>query len=261
MTIKTSTLRPGLLISLRSSVTGNVSYERRELVHKKGKDGSDIASWTTIRVIADRVEYEAAHKTRSKARSTITSVCTNSAFGLMCPESDEGDLEAAISEARKIAEKFNETAKLSRVGVYVITGRIAADDVEAVRAINSEVRELLDDMKEGLKNLDVKRVRDAAAKAKAIGNMLSPDAALRIQSAVEAARKSATKMAKAGDQLSMEIDNRTIRTIAESRTAFLDIDVEKKEIAKPKASGRAVDLSPTKDQKQQKASGRKVEVD
>ena len=76
-----------------------------------------------------------------------------------------------------MVDDFNRTATLSRVSVYAMIGRVAADDVEAVKAINSEVSDLLGQMQEGLKNLDVKSIRDAATKAKQIGQMLSPTAA------------------------------------------------------------------------------------
>ena len=197
MTIRTSTLRPGLLVSLKSSVAGNVSYTRRDLESEISKDGKAQAKWETERTITDVEEHEKAIKARNKARMTITRICSQSAFGLLCPEPAEAELEAAIAEARQITDAFNAEAKLSRVSLYVITGRIAPDDVEAVRAINSEVRELLDDMREGLQNLDVKAVREAASKAKSIGAMLSPDAAARIQIAIEAARTSARRIVQA----------------------------------------------------------------
>ena len=43
-------------------------------------------------------------------------------------------------------------------------------------------------MEQGLQNLDVKSIRDAASKAKSIGQMLAPEAAVRIQLAIDAAR-------------------------------------------------------------------------
>jgi ElaB/YqjD/DUF883 family membrane-anchored ribosome-binding protein len=243
MTIKTSTLRPGLLVSLKSSVSGNMTYRRRDLESKRNKDGSVQTKWETERVVTDQAEHDAAFIARSTARSTIARICANSAFGLLCPESDADALETAIADARKIADEFNATAKLSRVSLYVITGRIAPDDVEAVRAINSEIRDLLADMETGLKNLDVKAVREAASKAKNIGAMLTPDAQSRIQLAIDAARGAARQMVKAGDQVAFEIDKRTIRTITEQRTAFLDLDPVK-EIATPKSDARAVDFDP-----------------
>lgn len=260
--IAMSTLRPGLLVSLKTSVTGNIKYEKRIIDNAHmTKQGTQQARWETERTIFDPKEYDAAHKARSQARVAITRVCSASAFGLLCPEADGGDLNQAVADARAIAEKFNATAKLSRLHVYVITGRVASDDVEAVRAINSEVRDLLEEMENGLKTLNVKAVRDAANKAKGIGAMLSPDASARITLAIEAARGSAREIVKAGDQIAMDIDKRAIRTITEQRTAFLDLDMPAKEIATPKSQGRALDLqaAPAVTVKAEKA--RKIEVD
>jgi len=189
------------------------------------------------------LEYEAATKVRSKVRSVVSSVCANSAFGLLCPEKSTDDLDSAITKARRLTEEFNATAKLTRVRVYVIAGRIAPDDVEAVRAINGEVRDLLTDMAEGVRNLDVKTVRDAADRARDIGRMLAPDAQARIQAAIDAARSAARQIVKAGEQAAQEIDQRTIRRITEARAAFLDLEPAA-EVAAPVAEARVLDFEP-----------------
>jgi len=242
--MKTSTLRPGLLVSLKTTLVGNVQYAKQVIESEHTtKEGKAKAKWETERTIHDPIEHEAGVKARGKARSTITAVCSNSAFGLLCPETDSDKLEQAIAEARTIAEEFNATAALSRITVYVITGRIAQDDVEAMRAINSEVRDLLSQMQDGVKNLDVAVIREAANKAKNIGNMLTPDAQVRMQFAIDAARKAAREIVKAGEGASIEVDKTVIRKITEARTAFLDFDGES-EIKAPVAEGRAVDLEP-----------------
>lgn len=247
MTIKasftSSTLRPGLLVSLKTSTKGNVTYNKTELEGEQTGEGALIARWEMERTVVDPVEHAAAQKVRSRARSLIAGVCTTSAFGLLCPDTNEENFARAVGEAHKLIDDFNGKAKLSKLSLYVITGRIAPDDVEAVRAINSEVVDLMDTMQEGLKNLDVKVVRDAASRAKSIGSMLSPEAAIRIQFAVDAARASARALVQASEQGAAEVDLATIRRIAEQRTAFLDIG-DAQEVAAPAAPARAVDFAP-----------------
>src|SRR5215831_16187739 len=237
--MQTSTLRPGLLVSLKTSIRGNIRYDHRDIEREHlTEDGRQLAKWETERTISDPLEYEAATKVRSKVRSIVSSVCANSAFGLLCPEKSTDDLDNAIAEARRLTDEFNATAKLTRVRVYVIAGRIAPDDVEAVRAINSEVRDLLANMADGIRNLDVKAVRDTANRARDIGRMLTPDAQARIQTAIDAARSTARQIVKAGEQAAQEIDQRTIRRITEARTAFLDLEPVA-EVAVPAVGGRA----------------------
>lgn len=244
MTMQVSTLRPGLLVSLKTSVRGNVKYSRRDIEKDhRTEDGGKLAKWETERHITDPAEHDAAQETRSKAGHVIRRVCSMSAFGLLCPEDKADVLEAGIAEARKICDEFNAKAALTQVSVYVMTGRVAADDVEAVKAINSEIRDLMSEMEEGLANLDVKSVRAAAAKARQIGQMMSPDAASRIQRAIDLARESARRMVKAGEEAAVEVDRATIKRIAEQRTAFLDID-EVQEVRRPSAEGRSVDFAP-----------------
>lgn len=261
MTLRnTTTLRPGLLVSLKTSVSGNVSYSKQEIEQDHlTPDGKRQARWETERVISDPKEHEAATKARSRALTMIRTVCSRSAFGLLCPEIDTERLERAIADARRIADEFNATARLTRVTVYVITGRIAPDDVEAVRAINSEIRDLLDDMERGLKRLDVDAVREAANKARNIGAMLSPDAAARVRSAIEVARQAARRIVQAGDQAAVDIDRAALRRIEEARTAFLDLD-EGKRIEAPIVEGRALDLMPARSVRKANEPNRIMEV-
>jgi len=253
MTIQTSTLRPGLLVSLKTSVTGNVSYAKQTLEREqRTADGALKARWETERTITDPEEHEAAIRARSAAGVAIRRVCATSAFGLLCPESQAGDLDEAIKAARKIADDFNSSAKLTRLTVHVITGRIAADDVEAVRAINAEVRELIEAMTAGVQNVDVKVVRDACNRARSLGQMLQPEAQARIQMAIDAARSCARRIVQAGEQAAQEIDQRTLRSLAESRLAFIDLDEEKAVVAQA-ANRRAIDLDPVKPVKPTKA--------
>lgn len=244
MALQNQTLRPGFLVSLKTSCRGNVSYQKQEIetAHLVEETGAQKARWETTRLISDAAEHERAVKARSEAARKIRAVCTHSAFGLLCPESDAEKLEAAIKAAREIAEAFNETAQLSRVTVYVMTGRIAADDVEAVKAINGEIRDLMDSMQDGIQRLDVKAIRDAATRAKEIGAMLPPDAQARVQIAVETARQAATNLVKAGEAAAREVDQSALRKITEMRTAFLDLDSDGNPVAAPAAEARGVDL-------------------
>jgi hypothetical protein len=47
MTIKTSTLRPGYLVSLKTSVRGNVKYSKVNLESQTTEDGVAVAKWET----------------------------------------------------------------------------------------------------------------------------------------------------------------------------------------------------------------------
>lgn len=239
-----TTLRPGLLVSLKTSLTGNVQYSRATIEGEHiTETGAARSAWETVRTVSDPAEHERGIKARGKARSAVTAVCAQSSFGLLCPESAEGELAKAVSEARRIADEFNATATLSRISIFIITGRVARDDVEAVRAINSEVRQLLADMETGIRNLDAKAIRDAANKSRELGAMLSPDAAAKVQTAIDAARATARAIVKAGETAGQQIDAEAIRKIAEQRTAFLDIDGAR-DIEAPAVESRAVDFAP-----------------
>lgn len=237
-----STLRPGLLVSLHTGLRGNVSYRSREIeADHIDLDGARKAAWETHRTIEHPREHEEAVKIRGKARSLISGVCSPSSFGLLCPESSRELLTEAIADARALIDEFNANASVTRVSFSILIGRVAADDVEAIRAINGEVRDLLTAMERGLKNLDVEAVRDAANKAKALSSMLSPEAATRAQKAIDVARNAARRIVKAGEAAAVEIDEATMRTIQQSRAAFIDLE-DTSEVQEPIVTGRAIDL-------------------
>lgn len=244
--MQTTTLRPGFLVSLKTTLAGNVSYATRDIESDHvTATGERVAKWETERTVADPQEHEAGIKARGKARTAVTRICVASTFGLLCPEARANELQAAIAEAREIADQYNAVATITSLNVNVIVGRVAADDVEAVRAINSEVRWLLDAMETGIKALDVEAVREAANKARAIGQMLTPGAAERVREAVDTVRSAARRMVKAGDQAAQAIDTASLAAIASARTAFLDLDDAPVTSIAMAIAARAIDFDPT----------------
>lgn len=243
--MRVSTLRPGLLVSLKTSLRGNVKYDTLEIdAEHQTEEGALQARWETTRTVEAPDEHDAAVKARSKARALITGVCSLSSFGLLCPESAQDKLTDAIAAAREVIDTFNKSARVSTAALYVIIGRVEQNDVEAVRAINSEVRELLTSMEDGLRRLDVQAVREAANKAKNLASMLTPEAAKRAEVAIETARAAARRIVKAGETAAVEIDQATLNKIRVARTAFLDLDepAERQEARTPETTGRAIDL-------------------
>ena len=246
-----STLRPGLLVGLKTSIRGNVSYKTRDLEKEHQLEGGAArAVWETERTVANKAELNRAIKARGEARHAIASVCSRTSFGLLCPEAWEKSLREGITRARQIAAEFNQRARVTEVEVNVIVGRVAQDDVEAVRAINSEVRDLMREMAVGIKELDVKQVRDAANRARSVGAMLTPEASERIKEAIATARASARQIIKAGEAAAKEVDKEAIKKINQVRTAFLDFSDEASILpTAPRTSGRAVDLTPENKQR------------
>lgn len=238
--VQYTTLRPGFMVAVSTSITGNVSYHVVDQGTQETVEGEE-ATWITNRLTRNKDEQERATKARSLARSALQTVCTKSKFCLLCPETNKDKLDAAIAKARAIADEFNATAEITTVEVNVLVGKISPDDVEAVKAINSEVRDLMDTMARGLAKLDVDVVREAARKAKSIGAMLEPNAQERVQKAIEVARAAASQIVKAGETGAIEIDQVSIQRITEARTSFLDLD-DATEVQAPVAAVPVVDF-------------------
>lgn len=243
--MQTSILRPGLLVSLRTSIKGNVRYFTTELEKEHITEaGEERARWETERTVRDPEEQKRALKARSLARSAVQTVCSHSDFGLLCLQENRAKLDAAITKAEDIAREFNLTAEVSRLNVNVIIGEVAADDARAIRSINQEMRDLMDTMAQGLANLDVETVRNAANKAKSVGKMLEPNAKANVERALTIARQAAREIVKAGETGAAEIDQVAIQRLTEARTAFLDLDEVSETQAPEAATPVAVDFEP-----------------
>src|SRR6516165_3167737 len=210
-------IRPGLMISLKTTVKGGVSYLREDLTEgaETRSDGKAVEKWETTKIVEDPAEHERARKTINKARSIIAKVCITTAFGLLCPEEREAELNTAIAEAKKLISAHNATATFTHVRVYCLKGRIASTEEESARAIGEEVSALLATMNQSIDKLDVEAIREAATKAKQLEEMLGPEQAEAVAGAVEQARKAARA-----------IVNKDIArgNLEKARIAFLDFE-------------------------------------
>lgn len=227
--VKLNVLKPGLLVSLKSSVRGGVSYVRKDLdTVEAAEEGSKLQKWETVKKVENAEEFDAANVARGKARTAISAICASSIFGLLCPNENEEKLDAAIKEARAIAAAHNAIATHTQVEVFVIVGKIAQTDEEAARAIGNEVAELLEQMKAATLEGNVEKIRDAANKARELGAILSDEAGKKVSAAIEEARKNAREIVKRvqkdGEKLAVVVKDLYVQRIDNARTAFLDLE-------------------------------------
>ena len=245
MSLSYKTLRPGVLVGLKTAIKGdNVTYDKTVLeAEHVDEAGQLVGSWQTDKTVADAAEYARAVEVRSKARNLVTGICAKSDFGYLCPDDKLEALETAIAKAEQICEEFNLTARITEINFNTLKGRIATDDDKAIRAIKGELTELLDAMDDGFKRLDVKAVRAVVKKAKSLGTMLAPDVQKRLEEYLGEVRAVAIKVNAAGEQAATVLSEEVLKGLANSRTAFLDIDGGA-EIKDTTVAGRTVDLDP-----------------
>lgn len=189
------TIKPGILVSLKTHVQGGVSYVR-DKVQTNVSGRTEEKNWHTSKTIADVQEFEAAVQARAKISSLVRGGCIKTAFGLLCPNDWEEGLSDRIERAKLIANEYNETATITNVSFHVLKGRIAENDREATEAIMSDVKDLADQMREGIATANVKTIRDAAKKAKEMTAMLDETESKRVTEAVDAARKAAREITR-----------------------------------------------------------------
>lgn len=285
MTKKTDklTLKPGILVSLKTAMRGGVEYKRKDLdvdaesavkpacadcggpvdrvtraetdnelyrcpacgTERPADVSTEVKRWETTKVIADLDEHKKASRARSRCRSLISSVCSQSAFGLICTESKETSLDEAIAEARAMAANFNREAKTVQIAVYVLKGRIASTDEEAAKAIASELRELLDEMKDGIGVGNIEAAREAARKALNMGSMLDETAGKKVNAAISEVREAAkliTKRMQSGETAATIVRDIRLDALERARFAFIDLDDAEPIEPLPSTTKRSIDL-------------------
>lgn len=217
------------MVSLKSTVSGGVKYERTDLgADQAAEDGKKVTRWETTKVVEGPEEHARAEKARGTALKGIRRACNHTSFGLICSESNEAELDAAIAKARAVAEEFNAGATFTTVRVYVLKGRIASSDEEAARAVGEEVQGLINAMSTAIDNLDAEGIREAASRAAAMSAMLEAEQAETVSAAVTAARKAARQIVKRiekdGESAKVVLADIQRGAIEKARIAFLDLD-------------------------------------
>lgn len=226
--IKAATIRPGLLVVVKSTVFGGVTYQRTDLdADGAPAEGADVARWETKRIIEDKAEHDRAVKARSKAVSLIRKECQETTFGLLCPADREAALDTAIAAARAVVEAHNASATHTQISVHTLKGRVASNDEEAARAITAEIAGLVTQMDAGIAKLDSKAIRAAADRAREMSAMLDDSLKGKIDAAIEQARKAARtivkRIEKEGEDKAIVMMDIQRGQIESARIAFLDL--------------------------------------
>jgi gas vesicle protein len=226
---KTRTVRPGLFVKITSSMKGNVSYQRFDIITgEKLEDGSEKSEWNTRKHVENPDELERATKVRSMARSLVERICTNTTVGLWCAPDQKEALNAMRDKAEAIIAEFNRTATHTKLWFSVIPSRLESDDTRALRDITREVSRLVSQMDEGIKEVNTDKIREAATEARRLSSMLTDDKKAKVNAAVEQARKAANmitkRVEKAGEDAKMVLLDIQRSQIESARVAFLDME-------------------------------------
>jgi hypothetical protein len=216
-------MRPGILVALKTSVSGGVHYTRVDL--EEAADGT-VAKWETTREMDDPTEHRKARDTSRLAARAISKLCIRTSFGLLCPLDREEELDLAIAAARVTVDLWNAEAEHSWIAVNAIKGRIADNDEEAIRALLAEATDLVQAMDENLSSGDVEAVRKAGRKALRLAQIMDDASGDTVTAAVEAARKAAIEIAKRvgtkGEAVEKVIATVDREAFDKARFSFLD---------------------------------------
>jgi hypothetical protein len=248
----TVTLKPGLLVSVRTRHQGGVKNDRVDLTADASvvSDKAEVSRWETTKIVDDVEEFDRASKVAGKCGSLIRAICAYSEFGYLCRADREAELDEAIADARRRAEEFNASAKTTRVSVFALKGRIAESDAEAAKAVSADLLALIEGMQTGVQTMNVKDIREAAAKAKKLVTMVDEATAKLVKDAVDEARDIATELRKKLDNGASGVAEATeyvqsvdLKALAGARAVFLDLEEPVgRAVAPAAAEGSEIDI-------------------
>lgn len=231
---KTFTLRPGIMLGLKTSVRGGVSYKRVDLDAEEGAE-----KWETTKRVQDAAVHKAASKLRARCRQRIEQVCAKTSFALMCSNDNEAKLDVVLDDIRDKVREWNSTNPVTRVNIWCVKARIAESDEQAAKSIASDLTDLLDEMNRSITDLDPDAIRTAAKQARAMLSILSEQKQALANQAIEAARDAASAIAKRvikkGEDAAAVLQSLDTQAISAARVAFLDIE---------EAEAAATDVAP-----------------
>lgn len=236
-------IKAGYLVSSKTTLCGGVHFTRTE--YNKNKEGERaVTKWKTTKVIDSPDEYRRGEEIRNRINYLVYRVCVLTSFGLLCPSKKKKELEEAIAEGAKLARDYNRTARYSRITPYIFWTQILNDNEDNLKALSSEIREMLDTMKDGILNIgkkplkdSIKEIKKAADKAKRLTEVLDDSYTGKINVAVEEARKAAREITKRVIKKNESIEEvlKSINTKAIAAARFAFIDTNEKEVKEEKA--------------------------
>jgi hypothetical protein len=206
----TETFTAGLSLALTVRISGGVEYKREEKRTRTVATGAKVEKWETEKTTANPAEWEAAVALRGDVRHTITRLCARTPLGdlLLIPPTRETDVRAALDAARARINAHNASASAHHLVMGCVLLRFVPEDEWTARSIRGEIFAVLTRMDSGIGNADAEAIREAADAAKRIGPMLTPEAAVALEQAVEQARRAAreiTRRLKAGEEAEVVI--------------------------------------------------------
>lgn len=227
--MKTQLLRPGFMVALHSICKGGVQYE--SLPHDAEVVGDRLTQrLESLKTVEDIREHEEAVRIRGLAAYQIRKFCGKTPFGLMCSEDNEAELDAGVVVAKGMTETFNATSSFTKISLYVLKGRISTTDEQSVKAIAGEMRSLLNEVEEAIRDLDPVKIREALTKVDQVNQLLVVEEQERVSVALEMARKAAREIKKTiskqgAEYIDVAVDYRLqLAALQEAGKGFLDYE-------------------------------------
>lgn len=247
-------LKPAILVVYKISRYGGMTYQRKDL--GKEFDGQkEESEWNTRRILYNVDAYSEGRRLRLQCQQMLQghiprelrekmslpinvrgNVCVSTPFGLVCPLAREGRLDAIIqlieSEIKDFNKRWSGVPNTPYLSSFIMKVDFSGSADEATQAVANQISDLLDRLKEAMKNSEVKTIRDVLKEARGIADILPRDKGEAVEKALKDAKNRAMEIVKIARKnegnLSKALTKLDTSSVDLARFAFeADFDKEK----------------------------------
>jgi hypothetical protein len=193
----TQTFKAGLAVDLTVRITGGVEY-KRTMKTSRNVGTAKVEEWETEKITANAEEQATAVALRGDIRHQITRLCARTPLGdlLLIPPDREPDVRAALDAARLRVEAHNAAASHHHLVMGCVLLRFVPEDEWTARSIRGEIFSVLTRMETGIGSADAEAIREGADAARRVLPMLTPEASVALDAAIEEARRAAREIVR-----------------------------------------------------------------
>jgi len=206
MPTKIEDLKNCFLVVFKCGVHGGLSYRHSDgKTERQGK--REDSEWKTQKTVNDKEERNKGVSLAGRVKRAVERLGRANELGTIVPVDREAELEEMIEKCKRDVREFNATSTYTNLRFRALKFAISGENEVALGDMLSELRELLDALRDAVKAADVKGIRDVAKQLKGFDAVLPEDAADYLQRAVADAKKQAGLARKSLEERGMQLED------------------------------------------------------
>ena len=214
------------------------------------KGNVEKSEWQTHKVVSNVSEQKVLNATRIELERMVSALGAHlNGFGFIIPMSKEKELNEVLKGITARIKEYKVAAKDTELTAWLSVFQVKSTDESIAAALYSKTVQLLDDVKEALKNGNIEELRKALNGMRGLDQVLPPDRGKKIVSLIDTARSSARDAVKQVKSMSekkqVEMTKNLLKELESGvsgvRASFIEV-MEELDLSAGVTSTRVVEL-------------------